>query len=393
MKFTIGLGRMVLIFRVFVLLLVMLGLPAPAAYAFKLNPCLRALTYTDGKLGQAEMRKRNVCPYAPEKYRLAVHEHMTSFAVDEYLEKQRWQNSRHTQRFEYMRAKPWSKDVNSPQHRTSALIFGTWWNDDPLMYTGGEGWDLINGLRYLKQAVEESRDTYEGGTSGCPVPAKVHLARWSHFGRLQHLHFMTTLASKSSTPEQRVADTIIKAKKWIMFSYQVATQEIQADTPLTAEMEGEIGLPPISDNHCVTNVKVRTLFTRIGLDYQYRDKITPDVALGSILHVVQDSFSPGHTCRVEVSTDGGVLAALQDVRNYNEQNAKKHAALDTHPEWLTTFAKSQKHSYVNDPILVGAWLIKAVDKKLPWTEVEAYLDSQLFATGKVATTSRGSKCI
>ncbi|MBK9948792.1 MAG: hypothetical protein IPP12_16615 [Nitrospira sp.] len=393
MKFSIGLGRMVLTFRVSVLLLVTLSMTAPSSYAFKLNPCLRALTYTDGQLGEAGMRTRTLCRFAPEQYRLAVHEQMTSFAVDEYLEKQRWQNSQHTQRFEYMRAKPWSKDLNSPQHRTSALIFGTWWNDDPLMYTWGQGTDLINGLIHLKQAVKESRERYEGGTAGCRVPAKYHLTRWSHFGEMQHLHFMTSLEGKSSTPEVRVADTIMKAKKWIMFAYQVATQEITADAPLTAEMEKEIGLPPISKNHCFTNVKVWTLFTRIGLDYQYRAKITPDVALGSILHVVQDSFSPGHTCRVEVSTDGGVLAALKDVRNYNEQNAKEHAALDTHPEWLTTFAKSRKHSYINNPILIGAWLIKAVDQKLPWTEVETYLDSQLFATGKVATTSHGSKCI
>jgi hypothetical protein len=230
------------------------------------------------------------------------------------------------------------------------------------MYTWGEGWDLINGVKYLNRAVvKESRDSYEGGTADCRVPAKFHLTRWSHFGEMQHLHFMTTLEGKSSTPEVRVADTIRKAKKWIMFAYQVAKQEIPADAPLTAEMEREIGLPPISKNHCVTNVKVLTLFTRIGLNYQYRAKITPDVALGSILHVVQDSFSPGHTCRVEVATDTGVLAVLQDVHNYNEQNAKEHASFDTHPVWLTTFAKTRKHSYINNPILVGAWLIKAVD--------------------------------
>lgn len=174
MKFSIGLGRMVLTFRVSVLLLVTLSMTAPSSYAFKLNPCLRALTYTDGQLGEAGMRTRTLCRFAPEQYRLAVHEQMTSFAVDEYLEKQRWQNSQHTQRFEYMRAKPWSKDLNSPQHRTSALIFGTWWNDDPLMYTWGQGTDLINGLIHLKQAVKESRERYEGGTAGCRVPAKYH---------------------------------------------------------------------------------------------------------------------------------------------------------------------------------------------------------------------------
>jgi hypothetical protein len=387
----------VVMFRLSVLLLFILSLTAPTAYAFKLNPCLRVLTYTDGQLGQERMRARNWCGSAPEEYQPAVHEHMTSFAVDEYLETQRWKKNQSTQRFKYMWAKSWSKDLNSPQHLTSALIFGTWWNDDPLMYTWGEGFDLIKGFAHLHSAVEKSRDIYEGGKAGCSsVPAKFHLVRWSHFGEMQHLHFMTNLESNSSTPEQRVAETIKKAKKWIAFSYQVATQEIKADAPLTVAMEKEIGLPPISENYCLTkpsNVKVRTLFTRLSTDNHYRNKITPDVALGSILHLVQDSFSPGHTCRVEISTEAGVLAALHDVSNYNEQIAKNHAALDVYPEWLTAYAKSRKHSYVNDPIVVGAWLIKAVDKRLPWTEVEEYLDSRLFTLAKVVPPSRSSKCI
>lgn len=383
-------------FRLSVLLIILLSLAAPAAYAFKLNPCLRTLTYTDGQLGQDGMRARNLCPLAPEQFRLAVHEHMTSFAIDEYLETQRWEENQHTQRFEYMRAKPWSKDLNSPQHLTSALIFGTWWNDDPLMYTWGQGADFINGLKHLHRALEKNRDVYEGGRTGCSVPAKFHLTRWSHFGEMQHLHFMTNLESKSSTPEQRLADTVKKAKKWIFFSYQVATQEIKADAPLTVQMEKEIGLPPISENHCISkpsNVKVRTLFARLGLNNPYRIKITPDVALGSILHIVQDSFSPAHTCRVEISTGAGVLAGLQDVSNYQEQIAEEHAALDKYPEWLAAYAKNRKHSYVNDPIAVGAWLISAVDKGLPWAEVEGYLDSKLFATIKVVPPSRSSNCI
>lgn len=381
-------------FKRSVLLLIILSLAAPAVYAFKLNPCLRTLTYTDGRLGQAGMRARNLCPGAPKKFQMAVHEHMTSFAVDEYLETQRWQENEGEQGFEYMRAEPWSKGLNTARHLTSALIRGTWWNDDPLMYTWGQGVDFINGLMRLKRALK-SRDIYEGGRTDCPVPAKVHLTRWSHFGEMQHLHFMTNLERKSSTPEQRVADTVKKAKKWILFSYKVATQDIKADAPLTVQMEKEIGLPPISENHCIksSNVKVRTLFSRLGLDNHYRNKITPDVALGSILHVVQDSFSPAHTCRVEVPTETGVIATLQDVSNYQEQVAEEHAALDEYPEWLTAYAKNRRHAYINDPIIVGAWLLNAVDERLSWEEVEKYLDSKLFATIKVVPPSRSHKCI
>ena len=125
-----------------------------------------------------------------------------------------------------------------------------------------------------------------------------------------------------------------------------------------------------------------------------RKTLTPDVALGSMFHVLQDSFSPAHTCRVEVSRQGRVLAVLKDVYNYAEQPDKKqHASLDEYPNWLKQLAQGKGHKFENDPVEVGAWLIAALDKKMKWSEVETHLKETVFASASNAPSEQQLLCI
>jgi hypothetical protein len=364
------------------------------AQAHKLNPCFRALTYSQGVLSEAPLRLRNLCPFAPTEFKAAVHEHMTNFAVSSYrgtrafpTQRDSWEGKADKWRFNYMSEAAWRKDRGS-LHKTSDIIFGIWWNDDPLMFLQGQGNDFRKGVMNLRQVfAEKSRAQYAGGIAHCQVAAGDHLARWSHFGALQHLHFMTPL-SAARTRQERVADTRERALVWIEFAYAVATGDIAPDAALTHEDEQRLSLPPLAKNLCLqdaANGKVRSLFTRIGpRDHHHieaRNEQTPDVALGSILHVLQDSFSPSHTCRVERVVDGVRKALLRDVYNYNEQNHEVHAALDGYPAWLLQYASSdgRTHVYANDPVAVGEWLLSAVDDKRPWNEVRDHLLATVFA--------------
>lgn len=358
------------------------------AWAFKLNPCLRVLVYEHGVLSQKPIRKRNRCELAPEKLRQAVHEHMTNFAANKYRGKigvdPTISNGQRTdeQRLNYVRAAPWRVASSGPAHWTRALIYGTWWNDDPLMYLQGEGSDLIRGLVAFEKATRRGgADSYEGGVLGCPVEASAHLTRASHFGELQHLHFMTNL-SESAGAAVRVQDTVERSLVWIRFAYDVATQVIKPDDALTSQQEQALSLPRIDLNLCVSNranIKVHSLFSRSGLAMDYRHALIPDVALGSIFHVLQDSFSPAHTCRVVRASGGEASAVLVDVYNYSEQSDDEHSDLDAYPGWLAEYARSGAHTYANDPIAVGAWLLSAVDMKLPWAKVDAHLRATIFA--------------
>ena len=379
-----------------------------AAQAHKLNPCFRALIYRNGVLSEAPLRVRNLCPFAPSEFKAAVHEHMTNFAVSQYrgirpfpTQRDSWEGKGDKWRFNYMSEPAWRKDGGA-LHRTRAIMFGNWWNDDPLMFLQGQGNDFRKGLFKLRQVFSErTRSHYAGGTANCKVAADEHLARSSHFGALQHLHFMTSLAA-TRTPHERVDDTRERALLWIEFAYRVAIGEIAPDAALTDADEQRLSLPPLARNLCLSDPgkrKVRSLFTRIGAgdpaDLEARNEQTPDVALGSILHVLQDSFSPAHACRVERVVDGVRKALLADVYNYNEQDHEAHGALDGYPAWLVEHAQSdgRAHRYANDPVAVGEWLLRAVDAKRPWDAVRDHLRATILEDDSRLASGTSGACI
>lgn len=365
---------------------------ANTAGASQLSPCLRVLTYEHGKFGQEPIRFINQCSLLlSDQEEAAVHEHMTAASIFKYRKLAAFAKVGDTWKLQYMYKDRWTADLDKPgqqpkYHQSHAIMFGTWWNDDPLMRSWGQGlldfvFGSLNSWRAIKHGVDDPRRDYPGGTLFCRVDAAVHLGRASHLGRLQHLHFMTTLPP-TATPSERVKATTDAALNWLEFAYSVATGKVAPDSSLTPERQAELGLPSIALNHCVqdpSNVKIRTLFSRLGQTDEYRNGIVPDVALGSMLHVIQDSFSPSHTCRVLQPSGTTVIAALADVENYNEQDKDAHRLLDGIPDWLKHYADTAEHLIGNDPITVGAWLLAAVDQDLPWKEVKDHLRSTVFA--------------
>jgi len=372
-------------YNVFKIITVLIFAGTSNAWAFKLSPCMRVLSLENGKLSQQKIRwLKNQCDKVVAKKDLqAVHEHMTLGAFLEYRANVPLKKTRYGWKYQYMIEPDWSKKKGAPIHASHAIIFGTWWNDDPLMRTWGQGLNFIGGSLADLKILNDGRSTYPGGTKNCSVPANVHLGRLSHFGELQHLHFMTNLKMKDSTPEERVKSTTDKAINWMSFAYKVAIGSLKPEQTLTPEIERDVSFPSIARNHCVSdskNAKIRTIFSRIGQSESYRNQITPDVALGSMLHVIQDSFSPSHACRILET--GSQQAVLADVKNYNEQNSDNHGSFDVYPQWLIQYANERKHLYENDPVAVGAWLLKAVDEKLPWEQVEVHLRNTIFAHQK-----------
>ncbi|WP_409278501.1 hypothetical protein [Pseudomonas defluvii] len=376
-----------------------------SVWAFKFNPCLRVLVYDKYVLEQEKIKLFNPCSEAPEPLRpAAVHEHMTNFTIDEYRGSGFLANTAKLpanakssrQVFNYMADPAWTKSPATTVHNTHAIIFGSWWNDDPLMYTWGSGKDFRDSLGKLKRQFENTSAYYDGGVAMCRVAAKDFLGWSSHFGPLQYLHFMTNLDTHHSDRE-RLDDTLEKSLGWIEFAYKAATGVLPPTAPLTVQDEQHLSLPSIARNYCLSNhsnAKIRTLFARAGVPITLRDQRTPDVALGSIFHIIQDSFSPAHTCRTEMRVNGRYVAALSRVYNYNdEKDHKRHGRLDSYPGWLLTYAKAGEHVYANDPIVVGAWLLQAVDAKTPWDEVKAHLLESVFIKQAETSAAGQSPCI
>jgi len=361
------------------------------AWSYSLSPCYRVLSYQGGVPREEPVRKRgSLCAAVmkPEE-RSAVHEHMSAAALREYRAGPGAGALRDGWKWQYMVEDPWTKQGGP--HQSLAIVFGTWWNDDPLMRTLGQSVIFMKGGLKAHAVLSKNWPKGDDGRTDCGI----HLDCASHLGKLQHLHFMTDdPAAEQAGQAARVDATVEKALGWMAFAYEVATGELAPDAPLDAALEARVGLPSIALNHGVqpANAKIRTLFARQGQDLATRNARTPDVALGSMLHILQDSFSPAHTCRVEAEVGGKRMALLRAVENYGPQYKKVHTALDQHPRWMLEYLKLGQHRYDNDPVKVGAWLIDAVDRKLPWQQVEAQLRTSIFATAP-ASDSAEAVCI
>jgi hypothetical protein len=364
---------------------------APKAFAFQVNPCYRVLEIKNGVPNQGRIRAWfiNTC-WLKNDFN-TVHEHLTNFAINEYLEpgyylrnpKVALVNRASGDSVNFITGAEWPKGAK-PQHTTYGIIYGSWWNDDPLMFTWGEGANFTTGLLKLRRQFEDTHAEYRGGVSGCWVKAADYLPWHSHYGRMQYLHFMTN-EPNAGDDQARLRKTTSEALLWMEFAYKVAIKKIKADDPLTEADEIKLGMPRVDLNYCLEdkkNEKVRTLFAPAGTDYEGRNLLTPDVALGSMLHVMQDSFSPAHTCRVDEYVAGKPYAVLTNVYNYGEQVKANlgdyHHDKDDYPGWLITYTRTGKHVYDNDPIVVGAWLIKAVDQQMEWDDVRKHLEQTIF---------------
>lgn len=381
------------------LLIGLFALVPEVAWAFKMSPCLRILTYSPGVLKADGVNGYNQCWRLPEQYRSTVHEHLTNFAIDEYRSSGFIKNESVAtkkgvkQKLPYMDEGPWTVS-GGREHKTSDIIYGSWWNDDPLMMLWGEWFDFGTGVLKFNQFFSGgSKYRYPGGVKDCKTMRADSLTWNSHYGSLQHLHFMTDIP-KGDSINNRLDNTLEKSLGWIQFAYHVATTETKYDAPLSPERLKELSIPSLVENYCLSdaeNVKVRTLFARLGMPEERRNKMTADVALGSIMHVLQDSFSPVHTFRVDEEVDGVKYKVLSDVCNYIGQNEDWHSHGDMNPAWLLSYSETGQHLYENDPIKVGAWLLQAVDAKKEWPEVRDHLLNTIFRKSSNPTRA-GDKC-
>jgi hypothetical protein len=201
----------------------------------------------------------------------------------------------------------------------------------------------------------------------------------NHFGDMQFLHSM------ASRVGDRARETRSSILIWAEFAYKVASGSVPASMPLKDV--------PVADfkeffrNHEAT---VENLFL-LG-DQTYRGSPLRDFAFGTLLHMVQDSFSESHVSR-DLSTQGAVCncrytdrspATIEKFLVYGLQNAAEHKAEDTYEA-----VKKNVLEYSPNVIDVGQVLRKFYeelkDKQKTnreysnWDEVRKYLDECVFA--------------
>jgi hypothetical protein len=216
----------------------------------------------------------------------------------------------------------------------------------------------------------------------------------SQFGDLQFLHSMALRAG------DRAQDTKLLILVWAEFAYKIASGAIPAHTAL--KNLKDVGFSGFEKLFPTQEATVENLFL-MG-DETYRGNQLKDFAFGTLLHLVEDSFSESHASR-DLSTQGAFCSSQYADRSpakiekflvYNSQHAALHNAED-----LYGALKKDVSEYSPNVIDVGKVLIKFYEelknqqKTNPeysnWDAVKKYLDECVFALKSPDAEADGGK--
>ena len=253
------------------------------------------------------------------------------------------------------------------------VLAGVRWNDDPpFQLQAGEGGHTVcktsETIRFTTQPVcwaELFKDAKHRAASGDVPDAYNHaplLAR-SHFGDLQFLHAMASQDGESAAETQK------RVTMWAEFTWKVATGEYGLGTNLA-----DVNIPAFDDFFGKSGWTVQDLFT-VG-NPALRPHIA-EVAFGSILHTVEDSFAKGHVQR-EQNAAAATCAALpqlpapariMEFHSYAHQDGHKHAEFDTRDAF-----EQETLADKPDVVLVGKPLRDFYEHRASWEIVKPYFE-------------------
>lgn len=183
----------------------------------------------------------------------------------------------------------------------------------------------------------------------------------SHFGDLQFLHAM------ASHPGERAGETYDNVMMWAEFVWRITSSEYERGTSIS---EASVKVPRLMDFFGLRET-VQSIFFKgeAGYNKDYRE-----FAFGTLLHMVQDSYSEAHMARHDPDGHGCEKTRYdspgQVVKffTYVGQDSKKHGLKDEMKE------VTRQMIYMPTPNLidVGKALKDMKDKHMRWEEVEPY---------------------
>ena len=273
---------------------------------------------------------------------------------------------------------PGDRSLPAPQFDGDrALVQGSRWNDDPNNLFPGRA--AVTWVFWMGDA--------ERLVKAKGIQRIDPLLYRSHFGDLQFLHAM----SGTGDTNARTRDKVLA---WSRFAYDVATGRIPPSATLGSLTDYDFARH--FDGTRKASWTVRRLFLNLR-DYKNGELAgsdsadVPMIALGALLHTIEDSYSRSHATRAGAedaarSQSGPVRAFL----DYTQQKGGCHGAADLEADWL----EDGSATAADNPVFHGAWIIRRVIARQPWAEVAGYL-SQLFETtdaNAVATGGGFDRC-
>jgi len=275
---------------------------------------------------------------------------------------------------------------------TAFVIYGVRWNDLPpfrlnqnegkrckKFLTGGPACNTSQTIRFSTQPecwycifTEAEKFTGKGGSiAGCPADkaGKRHVALGnllsrSHYGDLQFLHSM---AVRDAMPASETRTQILS---WLQFAWRTAVGEIKPTQRLA-----QVDIPFIAERFSCTEWTVADLYI-LGR----QDKLLPgikDVALGSVLHTVQDSFSSSHTQREAGASQGFCdrneqypkPARIIEFHSYGSQDGHLHDVEDERSSMVGHVIERKPEA-----IAASRMLVDLYRDRRSWSDVMPYVE-------------------
>ncbi len=247
------------------------------------------------------------------------------------------------------------KDAKAKQ-----IIRGVFWNDDPcaqlfakddfkpLKPSFGKAWfiDFQNAKKLAKNGSKFER-------LNCTMLGR------SHFGDLQFLHSM---ANKDL---EKASATVKLILDWASIAYRIATDAIDTRAPLNTDAVANALISELADMSAMQLFLAKT------------SEEVKSRALGSLLHMIQDSYAGGHVKRNVLSSDMPI--SIIQFLSYANQDAKKHEHDDKWRNGTNDLEKTLAIPGASNALVASTQLVKMYKNKSTWLEVQEYLESDLFS--------------
>ena len=259
------------------------------------------------------------------------------------------------------------------------LIRASRWSDAPPMRTGsfinpsrlvcGEVRVPENAACWAMLMSTNSAIPFDEATAQVPDAERArvrhtlqNLLRRSHYGDMQFLHAM-------ASPGEAPARTRERMLHWAAFSYQVANGGIAVDALISS-------LDSAWHSNILRGLGDRTVHQLFETRSVAGAETVRRLALGALLHMVQDSFSASHTGREPTAGDTAPFGAITMFHDYGCQSPSQHAESDRAEAapWLTAATRPAR-----DPVTLGAQLIAWSRAGVAWEpQVRDYLETVAF---------------
>ncbi len=272
------------------------------------------------------------------------------------------------------------------------ILAGVRWNDDPPFeflnnqgrYPGCKSGNVIRLTTYPEcwaRVFSDGKKKAEKNEVINRTTAPILLR--SHFGDLQFFHSMASEDKESAIETQR------KILMWAELTWNIATKKMgpgdiiaQADNPVAQQVFLGHGW------------SVQDLFAQ-GNPHIRKPKYLADVAFGSLLHMVEDSFSRAHVER-QLPVAGKVCGdmaeqvkapgKIAEFHSYRNQDPESHKSDDIR-EAFANHLVSTSPSVVD----VGRKLAEYYDKQSDWNTVRPYMNCIFDLASTTSPSSAGDR--